>query len=194
MNKDQEDMLIHLAESIEAGEQPNVEHLNKLPTLNVINALDLQSEPVKSREWLIEGWLPVGCVTSLCGDGGVGKSLLALQVGTAIATGNKIFGFDTKQAKVLAIFCEDDKNEIHRRQAARFVLRPPGTSDSADPDSYYRRSRDDRSPRSAPRPRLQPHRGEGRARHAGSSELRSCRPGHGRRVLRCGSVRWHSSP
>ena len=32
-------------------------------------------------------------------------------------------------------------------------------------------------------PRLQPHRGEGRARHAGSSELRSCRPGHPRAFM-----------
>jgi RecA-family ATPase len=70
------------------------------------------------REWIVEGWLPVGTVTSLYGSGGVGKSLLAQVLHTAVGTGRPFLGVDTRQCKVLSIFCEDEKDELHRRQVS----------------------------------------------------------------------------
>ena len=37
------------------------------------------------QEWLIENWLPANCVAMLTGDGGVGKSRLALQLAWALS-------------------------------------------------------------------------------------------------------------
>ena len=37
------------------------------------------------REWLVDGWLPAGELALLAGPGSVGKSLLALQLGAALA-------------------------------------------------------------------------------------------------------------
>ena len=64
----------------------------------------------------MEGWLPVGTVTSLYGSGGVGKTLLAQLLQSAVGTGRPFLGIDTKQCKVLSVFCEDDSDELHRRQ------------------------------------------------------------------------------
>lgn len=71
---------------------------------------------VKEREWLIDGWLPVGATTLLTGDGGTGKTLIAQQMATAIATGQPLWGNDTTQAPVLGFYCEDDRDELNRRQ------------------------------------------------------------------------------
>jgi len=68
------------------------------------------------REWILEDWLPRGYVTALYGDGGVGKSLFAQQLMTCLATGNSFLGLNTKISKVYALMCEDDKNELWRRQ------------------------------------------------------------------------------
>lgn len=69
------------------------------------------------REWLVPGWLPRRTVTSLYGDGGIGKSLLAQQLAVCMATGQRWLGLDVTPGRVLAIFCEDDHDELWRRQA-----------------------------------------------------------------------------
>ena len=70
------------------------------------------------REWIIPNWLPKGYVTALYGDGGVGKSLLAQQLMTALATGKSWLGMPVKPRRVYALMCEDDSNELWRRQYA----------------------------------------------------------------------------
>ena len=44
------------------------------------------------QEWLVENWLPHRAVTMLTGQGGVGKSRLALQLAWALATGTQWLG------------------------------------------------------------------------------------------------------
>lgn len=51
------------------------------------------------------------------GDGGIGKSLALQQLGTAAAVGRAWLGLETKPCKSLMMFCEDDEDELHRRQA-----------------------------------------------------------------------------
>ncbi|GFR11886.1 hypothetical protein TNCT_218121 [Trichonephila clavata] len=70
------------------------------------------------RKWIIKDWLPVGSVTALYGDGGVGKSLLAQQLMTAAAAGKPWLGIDLEQIKTYGVFCEDDEEELWRRQCA----------------------------------------------------------------------------
>ena len=43
-----------------------------------------QPEP---RRWVVTDWVPAGCLSTLSGAGGVGKSTLALQLAAAVASG-----------------------------------------------------------------------------------------------------------
>lgn len=70
------------------------------------------------REWFLDGLIPKGKVTLLSGDGGVGKTLVALQTMTAAAAGQpQWFGRNIQSCKVLGVFSEDDTDELWRRQA-----------------------------------------------------------------------------
>jgi RecA-family ATPase len=72
--------------------------------------------PVPPRRWLVRDWIPLGTVTLLSGDGGVGKSLLALQLAVATATGRAWLGRPLDEyGPVLFATAEDDEAELHRR-------------------------------------------------------------------------------
>ena len=85
------------------------------PTL--ICPASLAGQPIPQRRWIVDGWLPVGTTTLSYGDGGTGKTLLAQQLMTACATGTPWCGLAVKRCRTLGIFCEDDADELHRRQA-----------------------------------------------------------------------------
>ena len=85
------------------------------PKIEWTVAADLEGLPVPPREWLVDEWMPVRTVTSLNGGGGTGKSLVAMQLATSLATGTSFFGLRVQQCTVLGIFCEDDRDELHRR-------------------------------------------------------------------------------
>lgn len=70
------------------------------------------------RHWIVPDWLPASEATGLYGDGGVGKTLVAQQIGAAVATGSDFMGMKVTPMPVLAVLCEDDRNELHRRQHA----------------------------------------------------------------------------
>ena len=69
------------------------------------------------REWIAENWIPKGPTAStlLTGNGGTGKSLLALQLAVAVSTGTPFLGHETEQLPVLFLTCEDDIKELDRR-------------------------------------------------------------------------------
>ena len=72
--------------------------------------------PIAPREWVIEDWVPRKTVTMLFGAGGVGKTLLAQQLANCVAAGETLFGIKTQQMPVISVSCEDDKDELSRRQ------------------------------------------------------------------------------
>lgn len=76
-----------------------------------------RGEP-KPRPWLVQDLVPLRNVTLLAGDGGVGKTLLAQQLATATAIGADWLGLPVTAGKALCILCEDETDELHRRQAA----------------------------------------------------------------------------
>ena len=85
--------------------------------LQFIPFADWQDRPIPERRFLADQWVPVGCVTSLYGPGGIGKSLLAQQLATACAVGGRWIGTGVEKTRVLGIFSEDDDEELLRRQA-----------------------------------------------------------------------------
>jgi len=71
--------------------------------------------PVPPRVWHVEGLVPGNTVTLLGGDGGVGKSTLALQLACATAAGLDWLGVKPRPGRALYVSCEDDRDELHRR-------------------------------------------------------------------------------
>ena len=78
----------------------------------------LQDRVVPVREWIVHNWIPHGQVTMLGGDGGIGKTLVAQQLLTACAIGRDWLGLPTASFKAIGFFCEDDEEELWRRQVA----------------------------------------------------------------------------
>ena len=70
------------------------------------------------REFIIPGWLVRGSAGLLSGMEGVGKSLIGQQMATCAAIGRNFLGLDIAQVKAMYISCEDDKDEMWRRQEA----------------------------------------------------------------------------
>lgn len=70
------------------------------------------------RQWTLPDWLPEGHAAYLTGAGGTGKSLLAQVLCTCIALGLPFLGVQAAPRKALYLTCEDDVDELHRRQAA----------------------------------------------------------------------------
>lgn len=82
----------------------------------IINPPVHWTAPAPLRQWLIEDWVPIGYVTGLYGDGGVGKSLIAQQLLCSVALGLPWLGLDVRPGRAFGFMCEDDASELHRRQ------------------------------------------------------------------------------
>ncbi|WP_297780038.1 AAA family ATPase [uncultured Roseovarius sp.] len=78
-------------------------------------ASKLEGQPTPERRWLVEGLIPSGTVTLLGGDGGTGKSLVALQLAASTALSRAWLGLPVTSGRALYISAEDDRDELHRR-------------------------------------------------------------------------------
>lgn len=79
---------------------------------------DFANRPIPARPWMAVYLIPDRTVTLLGGDGGTGKSLLALQLAVACATGREWIGRPVRKGAALYLSAEDDRDELHRRLAA----------------------------------------------------------------------------
>ena len=82
-----------------------------------IDVADLLSKPAPRIDWLWDGYLEAGTVAQLHGNGGAGKSILALALARAIAGGQDFLGRHTFPERVAVMDGENPTNEIHRRLA-----------------------------------------------------------------------------
>jgi RecA-family ATPase len=79
------------------------------------SAATLAGRPVPERQWLVADMIPMGTVTLFTGDGGTGKSLLALQAAVAVVAGTSWLERQPRQGRALFMSAEDDHDELHRR-------------------------------------------------------------------------------
>ena len=79
---------------------------------------DWQDDGPPARQWALTDWLPLKQATYLTGPGSAGKSLLAQQLCTCIALGLPFMGIPTEARASLYLTCEDDPDEMMRRQVA----------------------------------------------------------------------------
>ena len=87
------------------------------PKIEILDPIAWQDKPVPERRWLVPDMIPMRNVTMLSGDGGVGKSIVALELMAACALEKRWLGQQTRPCKVFGLFCEDDEGELHRRLA-----------------------------------------------------------------------------
>ena len=93
-----------------------VEALKAQMPFPTVSAADIGQPGV--REWLIPDWMPAHRAGVLHGSGGLGKSMLALNLCFALATGSEWLGIrvpDARQVPVLFASYEDEIDELARR-------------------------------------------------------------------------------
>lgn len=77
-----------------------------------------QGREPPSRNWMVEGVFMRGTVALVSGDGGIGKSLLMQQLCSSAVLGKPWLGIPLAAGRALYLACEDDADELWRRQAA----------------------------------------------------------------------------
>jgi RecA-family ATPase len=91
-------------------------HDAKAPTFRqIISPSDWEGAAIPDREWTVPGYIVHRAVNLLSGDGGQGKSLLALQLAAARALAKDWIGLLPTSGKTLVLSAEDDADELHRR-------------------------------------------------------------------------------
>jgi len=65
------------------------------------------------RDWLVEDLAPMRKVTGLYGDGGTGKTLLAIQLAVAVATGGTFLEKEVRSGKSYLLLAENDREDSH---------------------------------------------------------------------------------
>lgn len=86
--------------------------------LPMFNLLQWAASEAPQRKWALKGLIPLRQATYLTGAGSAGKSLFSQQLCTCIALGLPFLGIETRQAVAIYVTCEDDEDELHRRQKA----------------------------------------------------------------------------
>jgi RecA-family ATPase len=89
----------------------------KLPVLAVVSAATLAGQPIPTRRFHVADLIPARNVTLLTGDGGAGKSQIALQLAASTALNTGWLGMHTEGGAVLYLSAEDELDELHRRLA-----------------------------------------------------------------------------
>ncbi|WP_442577911.1 AAA family ATPase [Mesorhizobium sp. ASY16-5R] len=90
-------------------------HRRRILGIESFTADTLAGKEVPARQWHVDGLIPAEVPCTLGADGGVGKSVLALQLCAATVTKGYWAGRAVKQGRAVYLSAEDDKDEIHRR-------------------------------------------------------------------------------
>lgn len=116
------------ADSSQTGDgtgQPKSSDVEPIEPLDTFSVADFAEKPVPEREFLDDRHLfPARNVTLLQGDGGTGKSLLAMQLAMAVAVGGTWLGIAVKRGAVLYLSAEEDEAENHIRSTEIAAAEP----------------------------------------------------------------------
>jgi hypothetical protein len=89
-----------------------------MPSFAPLDWRALESQTPPERSWAIEYWLGMGHVTLMAGDGGSGKTGVAQALGSCLALRREYLDWVQAERQVLMWACEDDIDELWRRQVA----------------------------------------------------------------------------
>lgn len=95
---------------LEFAEQVSAEEME------IFTANQLMLNEIKDRSWIWNDWHMEKTIANIYGIGGIGKSTFLLSLANHISQGLPFCGSKTKQTKTLCVFCEEDLDEISRRQ------------------------------------------------------------------------------
>lgn len=98
--------------------------------LQFVDAAVWDGQEITERKWIVRDRIPDNQVTMLTGDGGTGKTIIALQLAIGVVRGTDwLGGFIDRSGPVIFFTAEEDEPEIHRRCDA--IVRHSGCSFSA---------------------------------------------------------------
>jgi len=101
------------------------------------SAAIFEGKRVPPKRWHVREVIPAANATLFAGDGGVGKSLLAMQLAVATAAGLNWIGLEVcEPGPVIYLSAEDDEDELHRRFAD--ILTGCGLTFADVPNLYFR--------------------------------------------------------
>lgn len=80
-----------------------------------ISVATFKGKTLVRRRWLVQNLIPMKKVTLLSGDGGTGKSLLALMLSVSVVRGEPWLGLPVHKGKVLFLSAEDDNDDLEER-------------------------------------------------------------------------------
>lgn len=98
------------------GQRNGWDDPNPPGVMEFVAGADYAGNTIPTRQFIDTArLLPQRQVILLNGDGGVGKSLLALQLAVAVASGTPWIGLTVATGPVIYLSAEDDRDELHMR-------------------------------------------------------------------------------
>ena len=79
----------------------------------IVQAPALAYDPEPQRQWIVQDVIPDETLTLLTGEGGIGKTTLALQLAVAMRTDGDWLGMKVAQGPVLFVTSEDDRKDVN---------------------------------------------------------------------------------
>ena len=100
----------------------------------IVEAPTLIYDPEPQRQWIAEDTIPDETLTLLSGEGGIGKTTLALQLAVAMRIDGDWLGMKVTQGSVLFVTSEDDRKDVNLN--LRAILKAEGKSLAHCPDLH----------------------------------------------------------